>query len=82
MAWGGVVSSRRNVYTPRLILRPRHDLLEALGLRDVLLRRPRRHAREDGLERGHVRRRLRRALRQLCAGIDRRWPKRGGGVTR
>ena len=48
-----------------MLIGPRHDLLEALGLRNVLLRRPRRHAREDGLERGHVRRRLRRALRQL-----------------
>ena len=47
------------------LVRPRHDLLEPLGLRDVLLGRPRRHAREDGLERGHVRRRLRRPLRQL-----------------
>ena len=60
----------------------RHDLLEALGLRDVLFRRPRRHAREDGLERGHVRRCLRRALRKLCAGIDRQRPTRGDGVTR
>ena len=66
-----------------MLIGPRHDLLEALGIRDVLLRRPRRHAREDGLERGHVRRRLRRPLRQLCAGVDRRRRTRGGdGVAR